>query len=39
MAVRVCELTVAMSMDAVASSIMRMELFLTKALARQNNCL
>lgn len=31
--------TVAMSIDAVASSMMRMLLFLTKALARQNNCL
>lgn len=32
-------LTVAMSMEAVASSMMRMLLFLTKALARQNSCL
>ncbi|TNN59798.1 hypothetical protein EYF80_029983 [Liparis tanakae] len=31
-------LTVAMSMDAVASSMMRMLLFLTKARARQNSC-
>lgn len=34
-----CELTVAMSMEAVASSIMSMLLFRTKALARQNSCL
>jgi hypothetical protein len=32
-------LTVAMSMEAVASSIMRILLFRTKALARQNSCL
>lgn len=34
-----CTLTVAISMDVVASSMMRMLLFLTKALARQNSCL
>lgn len=32
-------LTVAMSMEAVASSMMRMLLLRTKALARQNSCL
>jgi hypothetical protein len=34
-----CELTVAMSMEAVASSMMSILLFRTKALARQNSCL
>lgn len=33
------KLTVAMSIDAVASSMMKMLVFLTKALARQNSCL
>lgn len=32
-------LTVAMSIDAVASSMMKMLVFRTKALARQNSCL
>jgi len=32
-------LTVAMSIDAVASSMMKMLVFLTKALAKQNSCL
>lgn len=34
-----CKLTVAMSMEAVASSMMSILLFRTKALAKQNSCL
>lgn len=35
----ISKLTVAMSIDAVASSMMRMLLFLTNARAKQNSCL